>query len=262
MRRRPLALGPSLVGDVANQHEAVRAAALGVVQEQRSQRAPADVAVRPHVALLRVPLAELAGRHPLQRLGALRHVAGVRDLVDQHPGELVAPAAEELRQRLVDDLEAAAGRHQRDPDRRTLEHRAEALVELDPRPLPRPDVGQVVADADQVARPVARPVHGAADAHVAQLAVAAADGDRAVEAAVARGSARSTSPGAASRSRSTTMRQHALARRHQVLRVDAEDAVGLRRPASPRPARGRGRRSRSAPAAAPRRAAPRRAGAR
>ena len=54
--------------------------ALGVVEEQRPQRAPADLAARPHVALLGVPLRQLARDHPPQRLGGRGHVVGMGDV--------------------------------------------------------------------------------------------------------------------------------------------------------------------------------------
>ena len=153
----------------------------------------------------------------------------MRDVRDPQLLERVAVAPEELRERVVDEREAPAAGDEPDPHRRPLEDRAEALVELDPRPLRRPDVGQVLADADQMARAAAGPVHGAADPQVAQLAVRAPEGHEAVEAAVLA----HRSVDLALQPRAVLVddhRQHVLARRHVVLRIDPEDAVRLGRP--------------------------------
>ena len=106
---------------------------------------------------------------------------------------------------------------------------AEALVELDPRVLPGAGVGEVLADPDQVARPAAGAVDRAADAKVAQLAVTPADRDEAVEAAVLRHRAIDLVPEAVTVALHDAV-EDTRARGDVVLRLDAEDAIRLRRP--------------------------------
>ena len=149
------------------------------------------------------------------------------DVRDPHAHEVVA--AHELAQRLVDQVEGPVAADQRHPHRRALEHDAEALGELGALALGGADVGQVLADADQVARAAGRAVDGAAHAQVAQLAVAAPDRDEAVEVAVVADRGVDLVAQAAAVLRHD-LAEHALARRHEVLGVDAEDAVGLGRP--------------------------------
>ena len=125
---------------------------LGVAQEQRPQRAPADLAGRPHVALLRVPLRQLAGRHPPQRLARRRHVLGMGDVSDSVQSS--SASLGRPRNSAIASLASAkrpSRRQQRHPDRGPLEDRAEVLDRLDRGRPRRGDVGEVLADADQVA---------------------------------------------------------------------------------------------------------------